>query len=290
MASGKPSPSHPTFFECVTAIAFVAFAERGVDFAVYEVGMGGRLDATNIVQPEIGVITPIDFDHENFLGHSIEEIAGEKAGIIKSGMRIVSSIDRPEALKVVSTQCDKVRATLFDVDKLWRVDRIESAGDCYRAAHFRIAARPLALLAPSLPGRFQVRNALAAATAAKLLSERGVTISDDDIQRGIAMAQWPGRLERFRNVRPCISMVRTILPARASFYASGTIISKTAKSFLVYGAMRDKAVDEIAGQLFPCADSVILTEPRQPRAVSASLLSEMTSHFAQEASRSFRTL
>ena len=83
---------------------------------------------------KLAVITPIDFDHENFLGHSIEEIAGEKAGIIKSGMRIVSSIDRPEALNVVSTQCDKVRATLFDVDKLWRVDRIESAGDCYRAA------------------------------------------------------------------------------------------------------------------------------------------------------------
>ena len=283
MASGALA-SHPTFFECVTAIAFVAFAERGVEFAVYEVGMGGRWDATNIVQPEIGVITQIDFDHENFLGHSIEEIAGEKAGIIKSGMRVVSSIDRPEALNVVSAQCDKVRATLFDVDKLWRVDRIESAGDCYRAAISELPQGSSLALAPSLPGRFQVRNALAAATAAKLLSERGVKISTDDIQRGIAMAQWPGRLERLSE-RPALYLDGTHNPAGARellrFWNDNF---KDRKIILVYGAMRDKAVDEIAGQLFPCADSVILTEPRQPRAVSASLLSEMTSHFAKSLS------
>src|SRR5580704_10439998 len=84
MASGKLA-AHPTFFECVTAMAFRAFAQQTVDFAVCEVGLGGRLDATNIVEPEVAIITPVDFDHENYLGHSIEEIAAEKAGIIKPG-------------------------------------------------------------------------------------------------------------------------------------------------------------------------------------------------------------
>lgn len=283
MASGALA-SHPTFFECVTAIAFVAFAERGVEFAVYEVGMGGRWDATNIVRPGIGVITQIDFDHENFLGHSIEEIAGEKAGIIKSGMWIVSSIDRPEALEVVSAQCDKVGAMLFDVDKLWHIDRIESAGDCYRAAISELPQGVSLVIEPSLPGKFQIRNALAAATAAKLLSERGVKISVDGIQRGVAMAQWPGRLERLSE-RPALYLDGTHNPAGARellrFWNDNF---KDRKIILVYGAMRDKAVDEIAGQLFPRADSVILTEPRQPRAVSASLLSEMTSHFARNLS------
>ena len=87
MASGKLA-AHPTFFECVTAMAFVAFADLKVDFAIYETGMGGRFDATNIVAPEVAMITPIDFDHENYLGHSIREIAGEKAGIIKAGERL----------------------------------------------------------------------------------------------------------------------------------------------------------------------------------------------------------
>ncbi|HWF38437.1 MAG TPA: folylpolyglutamate synthase/dihydrofolate synthase family protein [Candidatus Acidoferrales bacterium] len=276
--------SHPTFFECVTAIAFVAFAERGVEFAVYEVGMGGRWDATNIVRPEIGVITQIDFDHENFLGHSIEEIAGEKAGIIKSGMWIVSSIDRPEALKVVSAQCDKVGAKLFDVDKLWRMDRIEPAGDCYRAAISELPQGVSLVLEPSLPGKFQIRNALAAATVAKLLWERGGKVNADDIPRGIATAQWPGRLERLSE-QPTLYLDGTHNPAGARellrFWNDNF---KDRKIILVYGAMRDKAVDEIAGLLFPRVDFVILTEPRQPRAVSASLLAGMTSHFAKSLS------
>ena len=93
MASAKLA-AHPTFFECITAIAFVAFADARVEFAIYEVGLGGRLDATNIVTPLVTVITPIDFDHENFLGHSIEEIAGEKAGIIKENVWVVSATPR----------------------------------------------------------------------------------------------------------------------------------------------------------------------------------------------------
>ncbi|MGA8766950.1 MAG: Mur ligase family protein, partial [Candidatus Acidiferrales bacterium] len=111
LASGKLA-AHPTYFECITAMAFAAFAESGVAFAVYEVGLGGRLDSTNIVVPEVAVITSIDFDHESFLGHSIAEIAGEKAGIIKPGVPVVSSAERPEAREVIAQRCSELGAPL----------------------------------------------------------------------------------------------------------------------------------------------------------------------------------
>src|SRR5277367_4674859 len=132
MASGKLT-AHPTFFECITAIAFLAFAQHHVDFAIYEVGLGGRLDATNIVTPEVAIITPIDFDHENFLGHSIQEIAAEKAGIIKAGGTIVSSVVRPEARAVVARRCEEVGARLVDIDEAWSVEQVVSVGGFYRA-------------------------------------------------------------------------------------------------------------------------------------------------------------
>jgi dihydrofolate synthase/folylpolyglutamate synthase len=284
MASGKLA-GHPTFFECVTAIAFIAFAEQHIDFSIYEVGMGGRFDATNIVHPEVGVITPIDFDHENFLGHSIEEIAGEKAGIIKPGMWVVSSVTRPEALQVVAKQCQAVEAKLFDVDELWRIDRVESRSGLYRAS-ITSRSSPAGVsmvLAPSLPGEFQIRNALAAATAAQRLAERGMALTNENIERGIATARWPGRLERLSE-RPDLYLDGTHNPAGARellrFWNDNF---KGRKIFLVYSAMRDKAVDEIAGQLFPHVETAILTAPRQPRAISASLLGEMTRHFAKNA-------
>ena len=132
LASGKLS-AHPTYFECITALAFVAFVESGVGFAVYEVGLGGRLDSTNLVQPEVAVITSIDFDHESFLGHSIREIAGEKAGIIKAGATVVSSVERPEARAVIAQRCKEMGARLVEIDEAWRIDSIEDSDGFYRA-------------------------------------------------------------------------------------------------------------------------------------------------------------
>src|ERR1700690_122862 len=281
MAAGKLA-AHPTFFECVTAMAFAAFAAHGVEFAVYEVGLGGRLDATNVVEPVVAVITSIDFDHENFLGHSIEEIASEKAGIIKPGAQVVSSVERPEARAVIARRCAEQGARLFDVDAEWRVERVETTGGLYRAfASATHSGRSLAL-SPGLPGRFQLRNALAAASAASLLAERGFAVDDNAIQRGIADVHWPGRLERLGD-HPAVYLDGTHNPAGARALAQFWEENFAGRSiFLVYGAMRDKAVDEIAGLLFPCVECVILTEPRQPRAVSAALLREMTSHLAKK--------
>jgi dihydrofolate synthase / folylpolyglutamate synthase len=280
MASSKLK-AHPTFFECITAMAFLAFSAPPVDIAVYEVGLGGRLDATNIVAPEVAIVTPIDFDHENFLGHSIEEIAAEKAGIIKPGARVVSSVDRPEARSVVARRCREVGAQLVEIDAVWQLEDVRASDGCYRAFAVSLSRQRRIPIEPSLPGRFQLRNALAAATAATVLEERGFAIGDGAIARGIAQTRWPGRLERVAE-RPAVYIDGTHNPAGARellhFWEENF---SGRRIHLVYGAMRDKAVDEVAGLLFPHAETVVLTEPRQPRAISASLLAEMTAHLAK---------
>jgi dihydrofolate synthase/folylpolyglutamate synthase len=279
MASGKMA-AHPTYFECLTAMAFFAFGQPGLDFAVYEVGLGGRLDATNIVNPEVAVITPVDFDHENFLGHSIEEIAGEKVGIIKPGAWVVSSGERPEARAVIARRCAEFGARLVEVDQAWQIRSVPTSNGSHSATVASVDFSRRIKIELALPGRFQVRNALAAATAACLLAERGFTVNDQAIARGIATVRWPGRLERL-SVEPAVYLDGTHNPAGArellKFWEENF---KGRRILLVYGAMRDKAVDEIAGLLFPRADCVILTEPRQPRAISAPLLAEITGHLA----------
>jgi dihydrofolate synthase/folylpolyglutamate synthase len=279
--------AHPTFFECVTAMAFVYFAQAGAEIAVCETGMGGRLDATNILLPEVAVITQIDLDHENYLGHSIEEIAGEKAGIIKPGARVVSAAEHLIARVVIRRRCAEQAAFLVEIENAFFLEDVTSRDGCFSftaISHDSGARVPVAL---RLPGRFQVRNALTALAAARMLAERGAPIDDEAIARGFAAATWPGRLERIgarAENRPEIYVDGTHNPAGAreiavfwdQFIAGRNI-------YLIYGAMRDKAVDEIAGLLFPRASAVILTTPLQPRAISAALLAEMTAHHARHA-------
>jgi dihydrofolate synthase / folylpolyglutamate synthase len=281
LASGELA-AHPTYFECLTAMAFDAFSRKPVDFAVHEVGMGGRLDSTNILQPEVAIITQIDLDHENFLGNSITQIAAEKAGIIKPGSWIVSSVERAEARAVIARRSVGMDARLVEIDTYWRVENLTSESGCYhliaRSGHAR---ESLALEIP-LPGRFQVRNALAAATAARLLASRGFAINDEAIQKGISKVRWPGRLECLAE-NPAIYLDGTHNPSGArELVAFWEKHLAGRRIWLVYGAMRDKAVDEIAGLLFPKVHQVILTEPDQARAISARLLEEMTSHLARE--------
>ena len=251
-----------------------------VDFAVFEVGMGGRLDSTNIVAPEVAVITQIDFDHENFLGHSIDEIAGEKAGIIKPGAWVVSAAGRPEARAVIARRAAEQNARLVEVDAAYRVEEFGSStgGSCAVVVEQNSGWR--ADLAIPLAGRFQVRNALTAVAVARLLAERGFRLDDAAIARGIAAVRWPGRLE-FLQSSPDVYLDGTHNPAGAR-----ELLNFWQQHFagrrihLVYGAVRDKAVDEIAGLLFPHATKVILTEPRTSRAISAATLAQITAHLA----------
>ena len=275
--------AHPTYFECLTAMAFDCFARRApqqLDFAVFEVGMGGRLDATNLLLPEVAVITQIDFDHEDYLGHSIEQIAAEKAGIIKPGGWVVSAAERPEARAIIARRAAELDARLVDVDAAYRIEDLQSQDGCYRAAVAAAhSAKRIELVLP-LPGRFQVRNALAALAAARLLAERGFPIDDAAIARGIATVRWPGRLERLQD-RPAVFLDGTHNTAGArELLAFWEEHLPGRRIHLVYGAMRDKAVDEITGLLFPRATTVVLTQPRQSRAISADVLATMTRHLA----------
>ncbi len=281
--------AHPTFFECLTAIAFDYFsrprgatAEGRAEFAVFEVGMGGRLDATNILTPEVAVITQIAFDHENYLGHSIEEIAGEKAGIIKRGALVVSAAEHPTAREVIRARAKEQGAHLIEIDERYEVRNLRGDGVA-GATRFEVIdkeSRQLIELALPLAGRFQVRNAVAALAAARLLAGRGFPTNDAAVARGIAEVRWPGRLERVGE-RPAVFIDGTHNPAGAR-----ELVAFWDEKFpgvaihLVYGTLRDKPIDEICGLLFPRAASVMLTEPRQSRALKAETLAEMTRHLA----------
>ena len=281
LAAGKLR-AHPTYFECVTAMAFEYFAQQRVEFGVFEVGLGGRLDSTNILTPVVSIITRIDFDHENFLGHSLHEIAGEKAGIIKPSVPVVIAGQRPEALEVIRKRAKELLSPVIDTKNVLRIEKESTANDHIRAQVTEIASGWSIELAPSLPGRFQLQNALNAAAAARLLQQRGFRISDESIANGIATTVWPGRIEKIQS-HPDVYLDGAHNPSAArelSHFVTETLAGK--KIILLYGALRDKAVDEVAGLLFPLAEEVVLTAPTTSRAISASQLEEIAAHYAKK--------
>src|SRR6202171_1680761 len=178
LAAGKLR-AHPTYFECVPALAFEYFARERVDFAVFEVGLGGRLDATNILSPLVTIITCIDFDHENFLGHSLNAIAAEKAGILKPGVPVVLAEQRPETSEVILARAKALGCPVIEPGQIFRVDRESMHDGSVRARIIEADSETVFEIAPSLPGRFQLQNALNAMAAARLLCERCFRISSD---------------------------------------------------------------------------------------------------------------
>ena len=281
LAAGKLR-AHPTYFECVTAMAFEYFAQERVEFGVFEVGLGGRLDSTNILTPVVSIITRIDFDHENFLGHSLREIAGEKAGIIKPAAPVIVAEQRPEAREVIQNRAKELLSPVIDASETFRIDRRLVATGHVRAQVTEIESGWSIELAPSLPGRFQLQNALNAVAAARLLQQKGFRISDESIARGIAATVWPGRIEKVQS-HPDVYLDGAHNPSAARELAHFVEESLTGKRILLlYGALRDKAVDEVAGLLFPLAAEVVLTAPATSRAISASQVEEIAAHYANK--------
>ncbi len=283
LADGKLR-AHPTYFECVTAMAFEYFAQQSVDFGVFEVGLGGRLDATNILTPVVSLITRIDFDHENFLGHSLREIAGEKAGILKPAVPVILAEQRPEARDVILARADDLRCPVVETPTSFRIDRESTEAGCVRARVTEAATGWTIDLASRLPGRFQLGNSLNAVAAARLLQGRGFRISDEDIAQGIAGTVWPGRIEKLLS-NPDLYLDGAHNPSAARELAAFWEENFAGrKIYLLYGALRDKAMDEVAGLLFPLATEVVFTEPRTSRAVSAAQLAEIAAHHAVRSS------
>jgi dihydrofolate synthase/folylpolyglutamate synthase len=283
LAAGKLR-AHPTYFECVTAMAFEYFAQTRVEFGIFEVGLGGRLDATNILTPVVSVITRVDFDHENFLGHSLPEIATEKAGILKPAVPVVLAEQRPEAREVVVARAADLGCRVTETATAFQIDDESMEDGCVSARVTEGASGWSIEVAPRLPGRFQLQNALNAVAAARLLQERGFRISDESITQGIAATVWPGRIEKLQS-QPDVYLDGAHNPSAArELVAFWEQNFAGRRIFLLYGALRDKAVDEIAGQLFPRATKVIFTEPRTSRAISAAQLSEIAAHHAAQSS------
>jgi len=279
-------PWHPSFFEMLTAMAFLHFASSQVEVAVLEVGMGGRLDATNVVEPVVAVITDISLDHQKFLGDTIAEIATEKAGIIHPGGLVVTLPQHPAANDVIGKAVMERGATA--VSAVQYVPPVSPGAEGTAWDQRGGVGRnryPLSVMGKeitvdsSLIGRHQLRNLALAIAASEQLCNAGVMTSAADIERGIRETRWPGRFEVVpaHGERPEIVLDVAHNPAGA--WALRAALSERypdRRMTLLFAVLRDKAVGEIAEILFPIADEVVITTVENPRAASPEEVARAT--------------
>ena len=283
-------PWHPSFFETLTAMAFEYFASAGVELAVLEVGLGGRLDATNIVDPLISVITDIDFDHQNFLGNTLPEIAHEKAGILRPKGTAVLLPQHPivnETLgKEIMDRDARAVSAVKHMPSMTPVADDEMSPTAEGRNRFTLAVmgKEIKVEFP-LAGRHQLRNLALAITVAEELSKFGFYISAEDIEQGVRSTAWPAR---FQVIPPADGFPEVVLdvahnPAGAWALRSALSTFYEGRSLtFIFGAMRDKAIGEIADIIFPLADCVIATHAENPRAASPQQIAEVGAHAQTE--------
>ncbi|HZS07950.1 MAG TPA: folylpolyglutamate synthase/dihydrofolate synthase family protein [Blastocatellia bacterium] len=265
-------PAPPTFFEQVTAIAFLYFVEHKIDLAVLEVGLGGRLDATNICEPLVCAITPVSADHQQYLGHTLPSIAAEKAGIIKTAAPVVVSPQEPEAMGVIAEKCARMNAPLIECEAQKAECVIEEDGTCRFRYQTEVAGYDVKL---NLRGRHQVINACAAIHIAEQLRRRGLRISTEAVVEGLQNVDWSGRLELIiQNNGPRILLDGAHNPAGARVLRDFLDEYCHAPVTLIFGVMSDKAVLEIAETLFPVAGTAIATHIDNPRATDPRVIAE----------------
>ena len=261
----------PTFFEVTTAMAFTCFAEERVDVAVVEAGMGGRLDSTNVVTPLVSVITNIDVEHTEFLGDTIEKIAGEKAGIIKPGVPVVTGAVQPEAIAAIERKAVAAGSPVHRMPKDFGAET-RSAGR-EQAFDYRGIGMRLVDLRIGMLGQHQVGNACLALAAIECLSGRGIAVPEAALRNGLAGATWEGRLEKVA-VRPDIYLDGAHNPASARVLADA--VRNLKKGYrhlvLVIGILMDKDYRGIISQLAPLADRIVVTKPHYSRALGVGSL------------------
>lgn len=255
---------HPSFFETMTALAFLAFAESGVEIAVLEVGMGGRLDATNIVEPLVSVITDVSLDHMEWLGGTIGEIAREKAGILRESGALVTLPQHPEANQAIGEV-----ATALNVRGVNAAVYIPARGDEGDRYTLTVLGERIQVASP-LSGAHQHRNiALAIAAAVELCNRNSYKLTAAQIAEGIRATRWPGRLERFsQKGRPDVLFDVAHNPAGAWALRSSLSHLYPQPMTVVFGCLKDKAFAEMAQILFPLFETVVLTEVSSPRTAS----------------------
>lgn len=291
-----------TTFESITAVAFAYFAQQNVEWAVVEVGLGGRLDATNVLLPEVCAIASISYDHMDVLGNTLSQIAREKAGIIKPGIPVVSAPQEDEAREVIEEVCRERRAplTLVGRDWVWEEGPADLHGQSFRArkvASFPIgktfsddgreAFTPEAGVHYWIPllGRHQLANATSVLAVLDILRHHGVRLSDEAVRRGLASVRWPGRMEVLRptNGDPPVVVdgaqnadsARKLRQALADWFPGRGLV-------LIFGASSDKDIPGMLHHLLPIARVVIVTRSRHPRAADPlALASLVEAHLAR---------
>jgi len=262
----KDTDLNPTFFEFITAMAFKYFASSHVDWAVIETGMGGRLDATNVVHPEVTVITNISLDHCEFLGSTISDIAFEKAGIIKSGVPLITASHDTAVIKQLSDIAASLNSVIhvFGNDFtgiLKQMDNNQITIDYSGYAQYSNVSVPLT-------GKYQLDNACTAIRACEILREKGVSLPDSSIRKGLQSVRLEGRFEWISDSPPILLDGAHNPEATRSLAASVKDIFPDKKVILVTGVMNDKDIKETMAPLMEIADSVILTKAQYERAAS----------------------
>jgi dihydrofolate synthase / folylpolyglutamate synthase len=266
LEGAQPELGEVTAFELATAMAFHHFAQVGCDLAVIEVGLGGTLDATNVVDPAVSIITALDYEHTRVLGSTLAEIAANKAGIIKPGKPVVSLAQEPEALDVIAAVARKNESLLVLGERDWRVE------GTWR--DFRIVGPEGTCdhLSIRLAGTHQTQNAGAAVVAAWFLREQGFGIDEEDVRVGLAKATWPGRYEVIEQpANPRIILDGAHTPASARVLAESVRAEDRRDSrIVVLGMMADKDPQTFVKELNGIAQSIVATASRSPRAAAVS--------------------
>ncbi|MEW6109288.1 MAG: folylpolyglutamate synthase/dihydrofolate synthase family protein [Nitrospirota bacterium] len=270
-AAEKIKDLFPTFFEVVTAMAFIHFRKTKTDWAVIEAGMGGRLDATNIITPEVSVITRIDFDHREFLGRTLKEIAAEKAGIIKDGVPVIVSGQAHEAMDVIESRAFEKKSPLYKSGRDFSSELLSDDPEETRF-NYRGTGRHEGIKL-SLSGEHQIFNAAIAARTIEEISARYPRLVFD-IKSGLENTRWPGRLEKIKD-EPPILIDGAHNPSAAeilSRHLKKLLAFKYRRIIMVIGIMNDKDIDGILKPLLPLASEIIFTSPAYGRAATPDML------------------
>lgn len=256
----------PTFFEFTTAMGLIHFAREKADVSIMEVGMGGRLDATNVIRPKVSVITNVSLDHQAYLGRRLMDIASEKGGIIKRGVDLVTAVTQPEVQRLYEGVCAEKGAPLW---RLGRDIRIRVRDSRF---HYCGLDHDMGNLETALPGKHQCKNAALAVGVVEVLRRKGFELSEEDVREGLKTLHWPGRLQTV-SLNP-----RLVLDGAHNAAAMKSLIQsvaqnkKYARLILVLGIMADKDISRIVRAIVPAADYVICTRPEYSRAAPPETL------------------
>jgi dihydrofolate synthase/folylpolyglutamate synthase len=266
-----------TFFEALTVLAFTYFSKMDADFQVMEVGLGGRLDATNVVKPEVCVITHIGLEHTQILGDTLEKIAYEKAGIIKPGSLVVSSPQKAEVLKVISKVCQQRQASLIEVDQVANWYKVSH--DLYHQVIVVKSKSADYLLRLPLLGDYQLDNSATAIIALEALASKGFAISTNHIKSGFTKVRWPGRFQVLKQKPTLLVDGAHNVESIKRLIDSLRIYLSYRRIYLIIGISSDKNIAGIVKELVSLSPQVIATHSTHPRAASPSMIADEFSKY-----------